>query len=551
MASDPTRRKLPRFSRPAQLSFWVGLISFGVYLMTLSPGVSWAHHSEDSGDLITAAWTLGIPHPTGYPIFCMLGFLWSHIIAIGSVAWRMNLFSAFWGAMSAAVTVRAVWASLDLLDEKSRTKLSVFVRSVASVSSGLILAFATDVWKLSVVTEVYSLNLFFTGLISWILIELLIIGKRIDTEHDFVILGDIARRRGKLIFLLGLAWGLALGNHLTSLFLLPGILVVWIFGGIHPRGSEIGKGILVFLLAFLAYAYLPIRSTMNPSLDWGNPESLSNFIWVVTGQQFRKLMFVQPVFQMLHQIMHYSSIPSELGFLGAMASIVGLVKMIVSRTRGATVLFVYTILLTASSFFYLASYSIWDPEGYLLPMVWATALWVGWVVAILADVPEKLSAGFTFVIVILLIAAPINALTSHWKDVDLSGTYDAIHFGEEAFEAFDENAVVLEIRYERAFTLWYYREVEYAKTRDDVVIIFVEHAGFDWGLDLLKRKYPDLILPESPIRTPEKDADTAAWIIENNIGSRPVYSGATIDSLVDEGYTFEAVGLLYRVYPPQ
>jgi hypothetical protein len=550
MASDDAKPKSRRFSLPSQLSFWVGLISLCVYVLTLSPGVSWAHHSEDSGDFITSAWTLGIPHPTGYPLFSILGFLWSHIVAIGSVAWRMNLFSAMWGALSAAVTVRAVWASFDLLDEKSKAKLSTFTKSIACVSSGLLLAFATDVWSLCVVTEVYSLNLFFTALIGWILIELLIVGKKIENVEDSNILDSIVKRRGKLILLLGLVWGLALCNHLTSFFLLPGILVVWIFGGTHPRLSEIGKGILFLFIALLLYLYLPIRSAMNPPLDWGNPETLGSFKWMVTGQQFRRLMFTLPLFQMLHQIMRYSSIPYELGTIGAIASILGLIKLIVTRTRGATVLFVHTILLTASSFFYLSSYAIWDPEGYLLPMVWATALWAGWAIVLLEDVPRKLTSVITVIVVVLLIAAPIASMVSHWKEIDLSGNFDAIRYGEESFESFDENALVIEVRYERAFTLWYYREVEYASTRDDVAIVFIEHMGFDWGLDLLRRKYPDLVLPESPIFSPKKEAVTTAWIIEHNIANRPVYCGTIVNLLVDKGYRFEAVGLLFRVYPP-
>jgi hypothetical protein len=550
MASVDAKPKSRRFSLPLQLSFWVGLISLGIYILTLSPGVSWEHHSEDSGDLITSAWTLGIPHPTGYPLFCMLGYLWSHIVVLGSVAWRMNLFSAMWGALSAAMTVRAVWASFDLLDEKTQAKLSTSTKSIASVSSGLLLAFATDVWSLSIVTEVYVLNLFFTALIGWILIELLIIGKKIGTEKNFEILDSIAKRRGKLILLLGLAWGLALCNHLTSLFLLPGILVVWISGGAHPRASEISKGILFFIIALLLYLYLPIRSAMNPPLDWGNPESFANFKWMVTGQQFRRLMFTLPIFQMLHQIMRYSSIPYELGTFGAIASAIGLIKLIVTRGRGAVVLLVYTIFLVASSFFYLSSYAIWDPEGYLLPMIWATAIWAGWAITLLGDVPRKLAPAITVILVVLLIASPITGMVSHWKEADLSGNYDAIRYGEESFASFDQNALVIEVRYERAFTLWYYREVEYAKTRDDVAIVFIEHAGFDWGLDLLRRKYPDLVLPDSPIVASKRESVTTAWMIENNIANRPVYCGTIVDSLVEKGYRFDAVGFLFRVYPP-
>ncbi len=547
MASVDPSKKPFRLSLPVHLSLWVGLVSFAVYIMTLSPGVSWAHHSEDSGDLITACWTLGIPHPTGYPLFCMTGWIWSHVVAIGTVAWRMNLFSAFWGALAAALTVRAVWAGFSLLEVNIQSRLTSFLKAVASVSSGLLLAFATDVWKLSVVTEVYSLNLFFTALIGWILIELLIIAKNIDEGKNS---GELGRRRGRLILWLGLSWGLAMANHLTSLFLLPGILVVWIFGKVHPKPKEIGTGLLWLSIGLLTYLYLPIRSSMNPPLDWGNPETAENFLWVVSGRQFRMLMYSMLPFQMLNQIMRYSSIPGELGSIGALAAMLGLIKLLLARNRGIVILLVYTMLITASSLYSLANYAIWDPEGYLLPMIWASAIWAGWGIVFLVDAPRKLVPIGKFIAVLILISAPIFGLTGHWHEVDLSGNREAIQFGEESFESFEENAVVLEVRYERAFTLWYYREIEYADTRDDVAVIFVEHAGFDWGLDLLRRKYPDLVLPDEVIVAPDKDADIAAWIIENNIENRPIYIGAIVKSLSDKGYTFNAVGLMYRVYPP-
>jgi len=526
------------------LAFWVAAAAYAVYLLTLSPGVSWEHHSEDSGDLITAAWVLGIPHPTGYPLFTMLGWIWSHVIAMGSVAWRMNVFSALWGAFAAGVTVRAVWASFYLLPEEIRGRITRSAMAVAACASGLLLAFATDVWALSVVTEVYSMNLFFVSLVSWILIELLIIS---DGENG----NDAGRgRRGKLIAFLGFTWGLALTNHMTSIFLLPGILLVMFFGGIKPKPAEIAKGILFFILPLLLYLYLPIRSMMNPPLDWGNPETVDNFVWVVTGKQFRKLMFTLFPYQMLHQIMRYSSIPLEIAVPGALAAGLGISRMLLGRARGGIILMIYSLLLVASSLFYLASYYIWDPEGYLLPMIWAASLWAGWSIVLLVSVPDKLIKAGRVIGILLLVAAGISGLVGHWKQVDLSDNYEAMRFGEESFEAFENDALMLEMRYERAFVLWYYREVEYRDTRDDVAVIFLEHATFDWGLDLLERKYPDVVIPDEPIEGAKKEAVTAAWLIEKNIDQRPVYCGAPVDELVEEGYRFEAVGLIFRVFPP-
>lgn len=530
---------------PRNLAIWVGIVAYAVYLLTLSPGVSWEHHSEDSGDLITAAWVLGIPHPTGYPLFTMLGWIWSHIVALGSVAWRMNAFSALWGAMAAGVTVRATWSSFHLLSEETRGRITRGGMAVAACASGLLLAFATDVWSLSVVTEVYTMGLFFTSLVSWILIELLNLSKDENQREE-----ELSKRRTKLIIFLGLGWGFSLTNHLTSLFLLPGIVLVLFFSGLKPKAGELLKGVLFFILPLLLYLYLPIRSMMNPPLDWGNPETFDNFVWVVTGQQFRKLMFTLLPYHMLHQVMRYSSVPAELAVPGALAAGLGIIKLLLGRSRGVILLMIYSLTLVASSLFYLASYFIWDPEGYLLPMIWAASLWVGWSIVLLTSVPEALVKAGRIIAILLLIAAPVAGLVGHWQDVDLSGNYEAMRFGQESFDAFEQDALMLEMRYERAFTLWYYREVEYADTRDDVAIVFVEHATFDWGLDLLKRKYPELILPDAVITEPGKETATAMWIIKNNVDLRPVYSGALIDDLVEEGYRFEADGLIFRVLPP-
>jgi hypothetical protein len=64
-----------------------------VYVLTLAPDLTWANFGTDGGELITAAVTLGVPHPPGYPTYVLLGKLIS-LIPMGTVAYRFNLFSA-------------------------------------------------------------------------------------------------------------------------------------------------------------------------------------------------------------------------------------------------------------------------------------------------------------------------------------------------------------------------------------------------------------------------------------------------------------------------
>ena len=80
----------------------VGLVSLCVYVATLAPGLTWAHDSADGGELATAAATLGIAHPPGYPTYLLLAHVFTRL-PVGEVATRTNLFSALCAASASAL----------------------------------------------------------------------------------------------------------------------------------------------------------------------------------------------------------------------------------------------------------------------------------------------------------------------------------------------------------------------------------------------------------------------------------------------------------------
>ena len=77
----------------------VFVVTTAVYIATLAPSVT----LEDSGELITAATKFGVPHPPGYPLWTMSGFILSHLIPVGNLAWRINLQSALYGGVANAL----------------------------------------------------------------------------------------------------------------------------------------------------------------------------------------------------------------------------------------------------------------------------------------------------------------------------------------------------------------------------------------------------------------------------------------------------------------
>jgi hypothetical protein len=66
-----------------------GVLSFVVYMSTLYPHVP----GGDSGELIAAAYQLGVGHPPGYPLFCILEKILCSLLYCGSQVYSVYLLS--------------------------------------------------------------------------------------------------------------------------------------------------------------------------------------------------------------------------------------------------------------------------------------------------------------------------------------------------------------------------------------------------------------------------------------------------------------------------
>src|SRR3954454_23607172 len=102
LTASPGRRRRPNLARPPieLAAAMVFVLAFAVYVKTLLPGVS-------VGDWAEMQWIpaqLGIPHPTGYPLYVLLGKAFS-LVPIGSLGFRAELLSAVAAAGSAATAV--------------------------------------------------------------------------------------------------------------------------------------------------------------------------------------------------------------------------------------------------------------------------------------------------------------------------------------------------------------------------------------------------------------------------------------------------------------
>src|ERR1700722_4133754 len=104
--SPPAKAKIPpMFRRVDWLTFFLtsGVIWI-IYVLTLAPELT----LEDSGELCTGSFYAGIPHPPGYPFWALYSWLWTVLLPIGNIAWRVEVGESFAAAMACGMVALMV-----------------------------------------------------------------------------------------------------------------------------------------------------------------------------------------------------------------------------------------------------------------------------------------------------------------------------------------------------------------------------------------------------------------------------------------------------------
>lgn len=255
-------------------------------------------------------------------------------------AFGVNLCSAFWGALACALLALLVRRSgADALgrffataDADQRRRLQ-WISAVSAISAGCLWACSHALWSQSVIAEVYSLNAFFQTLILLLLYRWM---RRPEEPRP--------------LLALAFAFGLGLTNHQTLLFLGPAIALgislrdrklfaalaanaaVWIaLAGFNfwaaragrdawlwtqgpaarspafwwqtglalaaptifalrlPRGGRAAAFVYLVLLGLAFYLYLPIAAEQSPPMNWGNPRTWSQLLYVIGRSQYERI----------------------------------------------------------------------------------------------------------------------------------------------------------------------------------------------------------------------------------------------------------------------
>jgi len=205
------------FNKVNNIAGWmVCLIACTVYLLTMEPTASF----WDCGEFISTAYTLGVPHPPGAPLFLLIARFF--IILFGNdphtAARAVNTMSALASGFTILFlfwTITHFARKLIQRNDEPLSRQSIFLVISAGAVGALAYTFSDSFWFSAVEGEVYAMSSLFTALVFWAILK---------WEQQF----DKPGADKWLIFIFYMM-GLSIGVHLLNLLTIPAIIMVFYF----------------------------------------------------------------------------------------------------------------------------------------------------------------------------------------------------------------------------------------------------------------------------------------------------------------------------------
>ena len=515
------------------IPFLISFFALIIYSLTAFQTLTFT----DNGELAAVAVSLGISHPTGYPIFTILANLWSHLPLGIDIIYKLNLFSSF----LIATSLFFLYKTIDLIQDQFKPK--ELTKIILSSSITLIFAFGNLIWQQAGTFEVYPLHILFLILIVYNTLKLIF---------------DYSEKTLLILFFL---FGLSFTNHLTTILLTPSLLFLLIFDN-NFKIRKLSKktyltGFGLFFLALSVYLYLPIRSSMDPLFNWGDvSRDFDKFLYHVQGKQYQVWMFsgseamkenLAKLPDMLWNQFQFLLFPILLGLYYSF--------------KKSRYIFVFLLLSAITTTLYSINYTIHDIDPYFSLLILSLTIFsvygMIWLI--------KGNAYLKYVPILIF----ISVILSNLGDNNNSENNSVETYTNNMVDNLEPNAIILSAQWDFwASAFWFKQKIQ--NYRSDVILIEKELLRRTWYPAQLLKWYPELksskpeldrymtqlelFEAEKPYNQMEIQTSFISLLksfIDRHISERPIY--LTLDILQTEpeltkSYILKPEGLAFRVY---
>jgi hypothetical protein len=524
MGDDNRRRLLD-----GSVAVLLGGGAFTLYVLSLAPTLL----AGDGGEFQFVPYLLGVAHPTGYPLYCLLGWVWSRLLWVGDVAYRMNLFSAFW----AALAVGFLYPTARILLKQVFPHLPAVAHRLLAVLAAASLAVTPTFWSQAIIAEVYSLHVFLVVLIFYFLLTLGSEPQSATTSTgsgpDAAIppAGGIGGEQHLLLMAGCLGFGLT--HHRSTVLLIPAILAyLWL---VRPRFFRdrhlVLKALLLVLLPLSLYLYIPWRAAHTPYLRLplaGGRELVlyentpAGFLDFVLGGPFGGSVDLSADLG-TRLPMAWGFVRDEIGWIGLALVLLGIAWLSALRRWPLLVL---TGLAAAVLVAFNLVYTIGDIYVLYVPVYLIMILWLvigaGTLVQVIKNAWARFSQGHVpwlpagsrkgwiptlvpLATVLPFFVLPLWMAGSHYADLDQSrNTGDRERWEDIMAEPLPANAILITNDRDDIMPMWYLQYVGSGQpVRTDLLglypLITADYPTLGYVLDLaLSTGRPVYLIKEMP-----------------------------------------------------
>jgi len=482
----------------------VFLVALVVYSRTLAPTVT----PTDSGELILAAYGLGVAHPPGVPLWIMLTHIAS-LVPVGNVAVRINFSSAVFAALTCAMLTLVVAELLITASsfaaprrrnkatrqesniEKSNARLLIFA---PAVGAGLLMAFSRTLWAYATITEVYALNALLILLIFFLIVR----WRRRIIETRTNSSGAVATH-DTWIHAAAFVFGLAMGvHHVTVALTLPAIaVVVFRTEGLKFFTSRrlLYSALISIGALILVYSYLPWAASRSPAMNWGNTRSLQEIWWHITGRQYRVFFSFSPS-TMGPQFVEFCRMAlREFGFPWLPLTVFLAVAGLASAYKRDRTAFWFLLLIVLADLAYSLSYEIAeDKDAYYLPAFISIAISAGlgvrWLIQRAASKHSPIWTPYLAALTAIVLTSA-TAFAANWPFNNRRHDFIAHDYVENLFSTIAPDGLLLTQDWQVASPMFYAQEIE--QRRRDVKVVDINLLRRSWYFDYLNQAHPGLM----------------------------------------------------------
>ncbi|MBN1301552.1 MAG: DUF2723 domain-containing protein [Melioribacteraceae bacterium] len=464
--------------------YWLYLSAifvFIIYLLTLAPSVV----EIDSGELAAVQITLGIAHPTGYPVYTIAGFLFSLLPFPLREITQMNLLAALYCTVSFYFFTKSLFMVLSdlhetkvIIERRIKHNGNIFSNkltpAISALTGGFSLAFSKSFWLQSTSAEVYSLHVMLISILIYLIIK-----NNLFENASF--------DRGW--YLIALLYALAFGNHMTTLLLVPStILILFLqkekgktFIRILPKIAVIFLGTII-----IVYSYLYLRALTEPQLNWGDPSNLQNILRHVAGKQYQVWMFTSFVNAKSQLTNYFLNLPGEFGYPLLFISLIGIIQLY-KFSKNLFWFFLTSFIFTV---IYSSNYDIKDIEPYYLLANISIAFFISFGFANLYTLLLKQlkSRHLCIAATVILLAVHISY---NYNKADRSGVYIFEDYTKSLINSTENQSLILSYQWDYFISASYYFQLV-EDFRNDVAVVDKELLRRSWYYKQLENIYPGI-----------------------------------------------------------